>query len=163
MNAREAIKVCIDMGQTVCLGYIDDLTDEQLLVRPHPKCNHINWQIGHLIASERYMVEAACPGSSPTLPDGFDKQYSKENDQVDDPKAFYTKGELLVLFHEQRAATLAALFRLSDADLDKPAPEEMKSYAPTIAAVFDMQGTHWLMHAGQWAVVRRQLGKPPLF
>jgi len=22
---------------------------------------------------------------------------------------------------------------------------------------------HWLMHAGQWAVVRRKLGKPPLF
>jgi hypothetical protein len=29
--------------------------------------------------------------------------------------------------------------------------------------VFSMQGSHWMMHAGQWAVLRRKLGRPPLF
>jgi hypothetical protein len=41
--------------------------------------------------------------------------------------------------------------------------ESMQGYAPTVAAVYDMQGSHYLMHAGQWVVVRRQLGKPPLY
>jgi len=58
---------------------------------------------------------------------------------------------------------LAALEKLSDEDLDKPSPEEMQGYAPTVRAAFDLQGGHWLMHAGQWAVIRRQLSRDPLF
>jgi hypothetical protein len=44
MNARDALKLSIDMGQTVAMGYVDDLTDAELLRRPTPGCNHINWQ-----------------------------------------------------------------------------------------------------------------------
>lgn len=64
------------------------------------------------------------------------------------------------MFHEQRAATLEALETIDDAKLDH---ETGISYAPTVAAAFEMQGSHWLMHAGQWAVIRRQLGRKPLF
>ncbi len=81
----------------------------------------------------------------------------------DEASAFDSKEELLRLYQAQRAGTLAALEKLSDGDLDKPAPEAMKDYAPNVAAAFSMQGSHWIMHAGQWAVLRRQLGKPPLF
>ena len=38
-----------------------------------------------------------------------------------------------------------------------------RSRAPSVGAAFSMQGGHWLMHAGQWAVVRRQLGREPIF
>ena len=41
-----------------------DLSDADLLVRPAPSANHIAWQLGHLIASERNLVEAAAPGST---------------------------------------------------------------------------------------------------
>jgi hypothetical protein len=69
----------------------------------------------------------------------------------------------LKLAGEQRAGTYAILEKLSDADLDKPSPEAMRSYCPTIGSIFSMQGTHWLMHAAQWPIIRRKLGKPPLF
>lgn len=163
MNAREAIKLSIGSAQFVTLGYLEDLTDEQLMMRPHPKCNHINWQFGHLIASEREMVEGACPGAMPPLPAGFEEKYNRQTAASDDPALFCTKAELLAAFHQQRAATLAALDKLSDSDLDKPGPESMRSYAPTIASLFELQGGHYLMHAGQWVIVRRQLGKPALF
>ena len=52
---------------------------------------------------------------------------------------------------------------MSDADFDQPGPEPMRAYCPTVGSVFTLQGTHWMMHAGQWAIVRRKLGKPPLF
>ena len=64
---------------------------------------------------------------------------------------------------EQRAGTLAALENLSDDDLDAAAPESLKQIAANIGGVFSMQPTHWTMHSGQWAVVRRKLGRPPLF
>jgi len=163
MKAHDAIKLNIGGRDMVALPYIEDLTDDQLMMRPHPECNHLIWQIGHLIGSEHAMVEGVAPGSMPPLPAGFTDKYTAETAKSDDQADFHTKAELLQLLAEQSAATLTALDKLSEADLDQPAPESMQSYAPTVGAAFSLVGTHWLMHAGQWVIVRRQLGKPPLY
>ena len=163
MNAREAIKASMQMPDMICNGYLDDLTDEELLVRPIEGANHIAWQLGHLISSEHNMVEQVCPGSMPALPDGFAEGYTSESSKSDDPSAFLSKQEYLKLFEAQRAGTLAALEKLSDEDLDQSAPESMQRICSTIGSVFTMQPTHWTMHAGQWAIVRRKLGREPLF
>ena len=163
MNSREAIKVGLDMGQMVGLAYLEDMTDDELMQRPSPGCNHINWQIGHLIAAEHQIIEGVAPGSMPALPDGFAERYAKETATSDDAAAFDSKDTLLSVYQQQRAATLAALEKQSDASLDGESPEPMRAYAPNVGAAFSMQGSHWLMHAGQWAVVRRQLGRAPLF
>jgi hypothetical protein len=160
MNAKEAIKLGIDSAHMLSLGYIEDLSDQELLHRPAKGANHINWQMGHLIASENEMINQAASGSMPPLPVGFAQKYTKETATKDDAAAFLKKADLLKTYEEQRAGTLKALTKLNDADLDKPSGV---SYAPTVAALFSMQGTHWLMHAGQWAVVRRQLGRAPMF
>lgn len=163
MNAAQAIQLAIDSGKMISMAYLGDLTDEELLHRPHAGCNHIAWQLGHLIASEHQMIEGVAPGSMPDLPEGFAGKHSKETSASDEGSDFCSKQEYLELFETIRSATLAALEKLSDEDLDKPSPEEMQGYAPTVGAAFDLQGGHWLMHAGQWAVIRRQLGRDPLF
>ena len=163
MNANEAIKQGMETGQMISMSYVEDLSDEEMMHRPHPECNHIKWQIGHLIASENHMIEGVAPKSMPALPDGFSGRYGKESAASDNPDAFDSKADLLKIYHQQRAGTLAALGKLTEEDLDKAAPEEFQSFAPTVGAAFCLQGNHWLMHAGQWAVIRRQLGRPPLF
>lgn len=163
MNAQDAIKLSIDSAKFITLEYLADLSDEDMLQRPHPECNHIKWQMGHLISSEHQMIDAVCPGSMPALPEGFAERYTKETATSDQPDAFDSKADLRKLLEDQREATLAALATLSDEDLSKPAPEAMQGYAPTVADVFSLQGGHWMMHAGQWAIIRRQLGRPPLF
>lgn len=163
MTPSAAIRLSIDMGKMVSLSYLGDLSDKDWLHRPHPECNHITWQVGHLIAFERQIIEDVVPGSMPELPDGFAARYTKEAAASDDASVFHSKQELLELFESIRAATLSALEQLSDDDLDRASPEEMQAYAPTVGAAFSLQGGHWLMHAGQWAVIRRQLGHAPLF
>ena len=163
MNSHDAIKLSIDSGRMISMAYVEDLTDEEMMHRPHPGCNHIKWQLGHLISSEHQMIEGVAPGSMPSLPEGFAEKYTKETATSDNAAQFDSKSDLLRVFQQQREATLAALQRLSDSDLDKPAPESMQSYAPTVGAAFSLQGGHWLMHAGQWAVIRRQLDRTPLF
>ncbi len=148
------------MGDAVGLTYLQDMTDAELMRRPAPGCNHINWQVGHLIASENYSLSLTAPEMVKPLPSGFKEKYAKEMATCDDPQAFLTKADLLKLHAEQRAATLAALEKQSDSDLSRATGVE---YAPTVGAMFALAGNHWLMHAGQWAVVRRQLGRPPLF
>ena len=160
MTPQDAIKTSIDMAEFVCGGYLADLTDADLMKRPSPGCNHINWQLGHLIAAEHEMMEKVAPGSMPSLPAGFAEKYTKETSTSDDPAKFVKKDELLQVAKAQRAGTLAALAKSTADDLDKPTGIE---YAKTVGAMFALQGSHWLMHAGQWVVVRRQTGRPPLF
>ncbi|MFN0195606.1 MAG: DinB family protein [Planctomycetaceae bacterium] len=163
MNSKDAIKYAIGMGDMITQAYLGDMTDAELMQRPVPGINHVFWQLGHLIHSENQMIEAVCPNSMPKLPEGFGVQHSKESSSSDDPAKFLKKGDYLKLMAEQRAGTLKALDSLSDADLSQPSPERMQGYAKTVGEVFAMQGMHWTMHTGQWAVLRRKLGRPPLF
>ena len=160
MNAKQAIKMSLDSGDMVGLMYLGDLTDKEMMARPCPGCNHINWQVGHLITAERGMVEQVVPGSMPPLPAGFAEKYAKETSTSDDASKFVKKDELISLHKKIRAATIAALEKVPDSKLDESSGMD---FAPTIAHVFALNGGHWLMHAGQWAVVRRQHGRPPLF
>ena len=160
MKAQDAIKLSIDMGKMICMGYLGDMTDQEMMKRPCPGCNHTTWQLGHLIASECSMIEGLAPGSMPALPADFAQKYSKEKATSDNPSDFHSKAELLALFEKVRAGTLSALAKFSESDLDKATGVE---YAPTTGSMFELQGSHWLMHAGQWAVVRRQCGRAPLF
>ena len=163
MDAKTAIKMSIDTGNMISTAYLSDLTDEEMMHRPHSGCNHIKWQMGHLIASEHQMIDGVAPGSMPALPEGFADKYGKETAGSDDATAFDSKEELMRLYEEQRAGTLAALEAIDAEGLSAASPESMQAYAPTVGSAFSMQGGHWLMHAGQWAVIRRQLGRAPLF
>ena len=157
MDSREAIKGSLDMADLVCTSYLNDLSDSDLMQRPHPECNHVNWQVGHLIVAENQMMEGIAPGKMPALPAGMAEKYTKDTAASDDAGQFASKDELLAAHKAQRAATLEVLAGLSDEDMDK---ETGVDYAPTVGAMVRMQAEHWMMHCGQWVIVRRATGKP---
>jgi len=163
MDTKTAIKTALDLADMISKSYLGDLSDEEMMHRPAPGCNHIKWQVGHLIASENMMINNCVPGALPDLPAGFSDKYNKETAGSDDASAFDSKEDLLKLYEQQRAATLTALEQIPLEDLNKESPEPMRAYAPNFGAAFIMQDSHWMMHAGQWAVIRRQLGREPLF
>src|SRR4029078_8537321 len=88
MNAREAIKLNINTAHMICQGYLADLTDADLLVRPVPGANHIAWQLGHLLTGEHEMMQEAYPGSMPALPAGFAEKYTNDTSKLDSASAF---------------------------------------------------------------------------
>lgn len=164
MNGPEVIKVALSGTQYVLSRFIEDLSDADLLVRPVPNANHIAWQLGHLINSEPDLVRTVVPNAKfPTLPDGFKEQYASATASAEPPKGFLSKQQYLDLFNQVRSATIAAVGQLKDADLDKPTPGPMAPYAPTTGAMLMLVSNHTLMHAGQFSVARRKLGKPVLF
>ena len=85
MNSRDAIQLNLDMATMVCTMYLADLDDRDLLVRPSPGCNHIAWQLGHLIANEHAMMELLKPGSMPPLPAGFAEKHTTATSRLDSP------------------------------------------------------------------------------
>jgi hypothetical protein len=139
-----------------------DLTPAELLARPCPGGNHIAWQLGHLIAAERGLVEKALPGKMPPLPAGFAERHTKETAALDDPQAFLTKDEYLALARQVRAAVQQIIGDLPAGEFDKPVAK-VPPFIKTVGELFLFLGPHWTMHAGQWAVIRRVLGRPPLF
>ena len=156
MDAKTVLKDSLAMADMVSLGYLNDMSDAELMQRPHPDCNHLNWQIGHLIASENQMMSGIHPGM-PALPEGFAAKYGRETVGDDDPAHFETKESLMAIFKNQRTATLGFLDQLTPEQLDEPTGID---YAPTCGALLSLLGSHWLMHCGQWVVVRRIHNKP---
>ncbi len=163
MNLQGAIKSAFNVADIVWQSYVGDLSDDDLMVRPVPGANHIKWQLGHLIAAEASFNSLIAGANAVPLPAGFKEQYTTETASSDDPTKFHSKEELLKLAAEQRAVTLAAIATVTEADLDQPTPEHMQSYCATIGDMVLLIPAHWTMHSGQWAVIRRKLGRAPLF
>ena len=163
MNGREAIRLALTSTKQILDMYVGDLTDADLYVRPVPQANHIAWQLGHMIVGDSFLVKSEFPDAKfPELPAGFNDHYGNEGSKKDGPEGFLTKAEYLKLFGQVRAASIAALEGLTDADLDRKCTGKTASFCPTVADLFQMVANHTLMHAGQFTVLRRALGKPVL-
>jgi hypothetical protein len=164
VNAKDVILATYDSSDRVLTTYLSDLSDADLMVRPAEGSNHLAWQLGHLILSERFLLDTVKPGASPPPPAGFDEAHGRDAASTgsDDPGRFQTKQRYLDLLKAQREATKAVLAGLSDADLDAPSAERLRPMFPTVGGVMLLIGTHVFMHSGQFATVRRKLNKPVL-
>ncbi|MBM3963885.1 MAG: DinB family protein [Planctomycetes bacterium] len=160
MKSQDILKSTLKVTTMVTDSYVNDLTDIELLTRPGVGCNHIAWQLGHLISSNAQILNSLAPGSAPELPSGFAEQHSKATAGSDDPKGFLSKSEYQALLTRVNDAVVAVIDRMSESDLDAPGPEHFRSMFPTVGDVMVLLATHALMHAGQWVPVRRSLGKP---
>ncbi len=160
MNAKDAIRDTLNLSHFILKSYVGDLADADLMRRPGPGCNHIAWQLGHLITSECGLLSGIEAGSAPELPAGFAEQHAKDKATIDDPKQFATKDQYLDLTEKVHAATLSLLERYPETDFEKPSPENFRKMFPTMGAMFILIATHPMMHAGQIVPVRRALGKP---
>jgi hypothetical protein len=162
MRATDTVKAALKSTQETLEWFVSDLSDADLLVRPVPEANHIAWQLGHLIGAESFLIRTELPDAKyPELPAGFAEKHSKETAKLD--SGFSTKAEYVDLSKSMRAATLALLDNLSDADLDRASTGRFAKFAPRLADLFLLVSNHTLMHGGQFTVVRRKLGKPVLF
>jgi uncharacterized damage-inducible protein DinB len=156
MGPKDVVRLSLDLSDQIVSAY---LSDADLLIRPVPGMNHIAWQLGHLISSERFFVEAIAPRSCPPLPVNFEDGHGQKSTKIDDPSKYLPLAKYKELWKAQRDATRAVLDTLSDSDFDRR-PETLPSFAPTVGAAINLCGSHALMHLGQFVAVRRQLGKP---
>ncbi|MGO8691321.1 MAG: DinB family protein [Thermoguttaceae bacterium] len=162
MTPKDVFQQSVESSHAFLRAELGDLSDADLLVRPVPGANHIAWQLGHMIAGTDRML-TALGQKAPALPEGFQAGYTRETAASDDPAKFLKKAEYLALADQMKAASLAAIAATPDSVLDDPGPEAMRHFLPTVGRVLAALGGHWLMHASQFVVVRRKLGKPLLF
>lgn len=162
MNPIELMAKGLAGGADWVTNTLADFTDAEMFVRPVPGANHAAWQLGHITAGESMFV-SGCGGKMPELPAGFADRFSQKTTGIDDPKQFASKAELIEQFKKVRAASVEWVKSLKPEDLDKPGPEMIRSFAPTVGSVVLLLNGHAMMHMGQMQVIRRKLGKKVLF
>jgi uncharacterized damage-inducible protein DinB len=162
MGPKDVIRNTLDTSDFIIKKYIEDLSDADLRLRPVEGMHPIALQLGHLIVAERLFKEWIKPGSAPPLPEGFAEAHDIKKPEGADSR-FATKGEYLKLWDQQRAATIALLESVSDADLDENPGGRLPEFIPTVAAALNMAGVHAINHSGQFVAVRRVLNKPIAF
>lgn len=141
-----------------------DFSDQDMLVRPAPSANHAIWQLGHLAVTEPWMLsKAGFPQALPEPPAGWNEKFNPKSNKTNDAAFFPKKDEVLAYYDKVRAAFASWVVTLKEADLEKPMPDPIKGFAPTLGQLVLMMPIHAAMHVGQFQVIRRALGKPVLF
>src|SRR5262245_34678842 len=121
MNGIQAIQSALGATQWLLTMVIEDLSDAELLERPVPGANQIAWQIGHVIAGEIMLGQAQLPQAVyPPLPAGWGDLYGQGGASKDGADGFRPKAEYVRMFNEVRKATIEAVGKLQDSDLDRP-------------------------------------------
>jgi hypothetical protein len=163
MDFAETVRSVLTASDFIVQSYLGDVTDAELLERPAADANHIAWQLGHLISAEARLVGAAAPAFAFELPEGFAERHVTATATSNNPADFLTKDAYLQLSREVRLNTLRALETISDKDADKPVTGRLPPFVTRVGDAFALIGPHWIGHAGQWAVLRRKLGRERKF
>jgi hypothetical protein len=163
MDGKQAILTSLAQADAIVNGYLKDLSPAEMVARACDGNNHIAWQMGHLIVSEHYLVDKVAPGAMRPLPADFAERHKKQTSSTNELASFETKERYLELMKQVRADTINVIEKISASDLDKPITSGVPPFCKTAGDVLVFLGTHWVMHAGQWAVTRRKLGRAPLF
>ncbi len=88
MNTKDTIRHSIEGADKIVAGYLGDLTDAELLVRPVPGANHIAWQLGHLIAAENMLIGEIAPERCRNCPRALPQSTPKKLRRSTTPKHF---------------------------------------------------------------------------
>ncbi len=162
MTAIEYIRMSLENAKGWSLGLINDMKDAPL-TQPTPNGgNHPLWVLGHIVRAESDLLDGFILGQPNRFPEL--EMFAMGNEPSTDAAQYPSMDELLEKFEQIRAATLAHLDTLSDADLQKEsyAPEEFGPMFGTVGACFAAMQTHMMFHTGQVADARRAAGRKPL-
>jgi hypothetical protein len=161
MDLKSFLATSLERSTAILKMTVADLSDADLRERPVDNANPANWQIGHLINAQSFLFsEIGAPRFN--LPAGFTDAYGGKGPATGGA-TLLSKADLLKLFDDLNAASVAWVRSLTPEQLAAPTPEKYRGIAPTVADMINMASPHNAMHVGQIQVLRRKLGKPVLF
>ena len=160
-TANDVIAHSLSFSQAMMHRYIDDLKPQDYLHRATPNGNCVAWLIGHLVLTDRSALKNMGVTELPALPDGFEKRFSRDEGcpQAGD---FGEVTSLLPLLDKHHALLIDAVKRAPAEIFDKPL-EKPHALFKTVGEFCNFIALHVIMHAGQVTMLRRSMGKPPLF
>jgi uncharacterized damage-inducible protein DinB len=160
-SATDILIHSLTASKEFILRFCGDLKPDEYLYRPTPKANCVAWLLGHLALTDRRILTIAFGVTDlPALPEGFEKQFSRE-EGCPQAEQFGDVAILLPLFAQTRDRLIARVLTATPEELDRPITPPHPRFKSVWEAT-NFMGQHTTMHAGQITIIRRSLGRPPI-
>jgi uncharacterized damage-inducible protein DinB len=159
MSQREQILSMFQLLASSSKLLIDDVTEEESMVRSEHRFNHIRWQTGHLVHSN-YQILRLLDESRAAHP-GLKEIFDYRTELSDDPNFYPTMAELRRLMKEVEKDIEEAAKEAPDAAFDREVVwGEGKIPVSHMIGFLCM---HNFYHCGQITHIRKMLGRPRPF
>jgi hypothetical protein len=145
--------------------FLPGLSDQEWFWSPRELTTHIAWQVGHLAVAQYNLCLRRIRGRTledeALISDRFIDSFKLGSQPAPAPVDNLPLAEIRRVFEAVHERALAELATRSDAELDVPVETPHPAFKTKLEAV-EYCPQHELVHAGQIALLRRLLGKPPL-
>jgi hypothetical protein len=143
-----------------------DHTDPADWFRQPSDITHIAWQVGHLAVAEYRLALERIRGHFPRdellLPRSLKACFVRESVPSPEPADYPSPAELRTLLDNVHEQVLRELPDLADETLDEPPTMPHPLFSTKLGSLL-WCGQHEMLHAGQIGLLRRLLGKKPLW
>jgi hypothetical protein len=166
MSEIEWITAQLRSARRYTEGLLEAVDESDWFRMPAGGVTHIAWQVGHLAYAEYRLalerIRGVAVDDAELIPESFWRLFGRETTPDPDPSHSPAPAELRAVFDRVHRRALAELAGLSDADLDVPLPAPHR-LARDRREILLWCGQHEMLHAGQIGLLRRLLGRPPLW
>jgi uncharacterized damage-inducible protein DinB len=143
---QEVYRSMFEFQSGIFQNALEGLSESNVLTRPSPHANHINWLLGHLLHC-RYML-AGMIGAQVHNP--FEEMYWNSIEDKSYPKLI----EIISRWPEATEKLLSRLSEMTDAELEARTATEK----PTLEEMVSFFAYHEAYHLGQIGIVRKIIG-----
>jgi hypothetical protein len=145
--------------------FLTGLSDQEWFWCPSELTTHIAWQVGHVAVSQYNLclrrVRGRTAEDETLIPDHFIEVFKLGSTPDPDPQNNPSLAEIRQVFDAVEQQVVTELATREDEDLDVPVEQPHPVFKTKLEAV-EYAPQHELVHAGQIALLRRMMGKPPL-
>jgi hypothetical protein len=145
--------------------FLNDLTDAEWYWSPPQFTTHIAWQVAHIAVAEYSLclrrVRGRTSADESLVSDAFIDAFKLGSKPVAEPEKNPPLDEIRRVFEAVHQQSIDELSGRSEAELDGPLAEPHPRFKTKLGAV-EFSPLHEMVHAGQIAMLRRLMGKPPL-
>lgn len=166
MTRLEFAVAQIQTARAYTLPLLEGIAPGDWFRQPAEGVTHLAWQVGHLAMAEYRLCLERVRGERPedaTLisPEQL-KLWSKGSTPDPNPASNPSPEETLAVFHRVHTQALTELAPLTDAQLDETILKPHRLFTQKYHALL-WCANHEFLHAGQIGLLRRLLGREPLW
>jgi hypothetical protein len=168
MPAATRLELALDrirFARRFTKGFLADLAPDEWFWSPPHVTTHIAWQVAHVAVAQYNLclrrIRGRTAEDGPMISEDFIDTFKIGSQPIADAARNPPLDEIQRVFDGVFEKSLVELATRTDAELDAPLEQPHRVFTTKMGAV-EFCPLHEMNHAGQIALLRRLMGKPPL-
>ncbi|MBA4063683.1 MAG: DinB family protein [Isosphaera sp.] len=157
----------IDMARRYNRERVDSVPAAEWFVTPPGGVSHVAWQVGHVAFAEYRLclerLRPRTPADEALIPGGFIKAFGRDSTPESVAGAGFDAGQIRAVFDRVHERVMDELPTYPDADLDLPPLGMSHPWFSTRLGGLRYAPLHEMIHCGQIGLLRRMLGRNPIW